>query len=136
MKEDENGRKKAVIDKDICLGCGVCARNCPTKAIQLKRRKEQVITPVNSTHRFVLQAIEKGTLPNLIFDNQAFANHRALAAALGAILELSPVKQALASKQLKSVYLDKLLSMQEERKQKKRDARQRGEREEKGGASR
>ena len=46
------------------------------------------------------------------------------------------MKQALASKQLKSVYLDKLLSMQEERKQKKRDARQRGEREEKGGASR
>ena len=136
MKEGENGRKKAVIDKDICLGCGVCARNCPTKAIQLKRRKEQVITPVNSTHRFVLQAIEKGTLPNLIFDNQAFANHRALAAALGAILELSPVKQALASKQLKSVYLDKLLSMQEERKQKKRDAERRGECEEKGGASR
>ena len=42
--------------------------------------------------------------------------------ALSAILELSPVKQALASKQLKSVYLDRLLSMQEERKQKKRDA--------------
>ena len=70
----------------------------------------------------MLQAIEKGTLANLIFDNQAFANHRALAAALSAILELSPVKQALASKQLKSVYLDRLLSMQEERKQKKRDA--------------
>ena len=122
MKEGGNGKKKAVLDPDICLGCGVCARNCSVKAITMKRRIQQVITPVNSTHRFVLQAIEKGTLANLIFDNQAFANHRALAAALSAILELSPVKQALASKQLKSVYLDRLLSMQEERKQKKRDA--------------
>jgi hypothetical protein len=72
----------------------------------------QVITPVNSTHRFVLQAIEKGTLQNLVFDNQAFANHRALAAVFGAILRLPPMKQALASRQFKSVYLDRLLSQQ------------------------
>ena len=99
-----------VIDGEICLGCGVCARNCPTKAISLERRPIQVITPVNSTHRFVLQAIEKGTLQNLIFDNQAFANHRAMAAVFGTILKLPPLKQALASKQFKSVYLDRLLS--------------------------
>ena len=104
--------KHPVVDKDICLGCGVCARNCPTKAIVLKRRPVQVITPVNSTHRFVLQAIEKGTLQNLIFDNQAFASHRAMAAVFGTILKLPPVKQAMASKQFKSVYLDNLLSRQ------------------------
>lgn len=103
--------KKAVVDKDICLGCGVCARNCAFHAIELKRRSKHIITPVNSTHRFVLQAIEKGTLQNLIFDNQAFANHRAMAAVFGTILKLPPIKQALASKQLKSIYLDKLLSM-------------------------
>ena len=118
MEEGENGKKKAVVDQDICLGCGVCARNCSAKAIELKRRKEQIITPVNSTHRFVLQAIEKGTLQNLIFDNQAFASHRAMAAVFGAILGLSPVKQALASKQLKSVYLDKLLSLQKKGRKK------------------
>ncbi len=105
----------ARIDTEICLGCGVCARNCPTKAIELKRRPIQVITPVNSTHRFVLQAIEKGTLQNLVFDNQAFSNHRAMAAVFGTILKLPPVKQALASRQFKSVYLDKLLSMQKKR---------------------
>ena len=81
MEEGENGKKKAAVNREICLGCGVCARNCAVKAIELKRRPEQIITPVNSTHRFVLQAIEKGTLQNLIFDNQAFANHRAMAAA-------------------------------------------------------
>ena len=110
MEEGENGKKKAAVNREICLGCGVCARNCAVKAIELQRRPEQIITPVNSTHRFVLQAIEKGTLQNLIFDNQAFANHRAMAAVFASILELPPVKQALASKQLKSVYLDRLLS--------------------------
>ncbi len=122
MEEGDNAdpakKRLPVIDEEICLGCGVCARNCPTKAIQLEKRPIQIITPVNSTHRFVLQAIEKGTLQNLIFDNQAFANHRAMAAVFGTILKLPPLKQALASKQFKSVYLDKLLSKQKEKQDK------------------
>ena len=104
-----------MVDKDICLGCGVCVRNCPVSAIRLEKRPGQIITPVNSTHRFVLQAIEKGTLQNLIFDNEAFANHRALAAVFGTILKLPPIKQAMASRQFKSIYLDKLLSAQIEK---------------------
>ena len=111
IKESKKkGKKRAVVDTDICLGCGVCASRCPNGSLKLERRPVQVITPVNSTHRFVLQAIEKGTLQNLVFDNQAFANHRAMAAVFGVILNLPPLKQALASKQFKSVYLDKLLS--------------------------
>ena len=47
-------------------------------------------------------AIERGKLQNLIFDNQALASHRAMAAILGVILRLPPVKQALASRQLRS----------------------------------
>ena len=109
-------KRRPVIDESICLGCGVCARNCPKKAITLQRRPIEVITPVNSTHRFVLQAIEKGTLQNLVFDNQAFANHRAMAAVFGTILKLPPLKQGLASKQFKSVYLDHLLSAQKRQK--------------------
>ena len=27
--------KKPVIDESICLGCGICARNCPGKTILL-----------------------------------------------------------------------------------------------------
>ena len=110
-------KRRPFIDESICLGCGVCARNCPKKAITLQRRPIEVITPVNSTHRFVLQAIEKGTLQNLVFDNQAFANHRAMAAVFGTILKLPPLKQALASKQFKSVYLDHLLSAQKRQKE-------------------
>ena len=110
MSKDKEGKKVAQIDKEVCLGCGVCVRSCPANAIELVGRAARVITPVNSTHRFVLQAIEKGTLQNLIFDNQAFANHRAMAAVLGVILKLPPIKQMMASKQFKSIYLDKVLS--------------------------
>ncbi len=116
MSKNKDGKAVAQVDKEVCLGCGVCVRSCPKDAIQLERRKVQVITPVNSTHRFVLQAIEKGTLQNLIFDNQAFANHRAMAAVLGVILKLPPIKQVMASKQFKSIYLDKLITKMSEKK--------------------
>ena len=122
VKESASGGRIArfgEVDEEICLGCGVCARNCPTKAIRLERRPVQIITPVNSTHRFVLQAIEKGTLQNLVFDNQAFASHRAMAALFSTILRLPPLKQAMASRQFKSVYLDRLLSMQKKYPQRK-----------------
>ena len=120
VQDGQKKKKRPVVDTEICLGCGVCASRCPNGSLKLERRPVQVITPVNSTHRFVLQAIEKGTLQNLIFDNQAFANHRAMAAVFGVILNLPPLKQALASKQFKSVYLDKLLSSAVNKSRKKK----------------
>ncbi|NME81570.1 4Fe-4S binding protein [Clostridium sp. SM-530-WT-3G] len=102
-------KKHASVNKDICLGCGVCVKNCPVGAIKLERRKEQVITPVTTVHRVVLAAIEKGQLQNLIFDNSAYKSHKAMAAILAVILKLPPVHKLMASKQMKSVYLAKLL---------------------------
>ena len=101
--------KKVKINTEICRGCGICVRECLNKSITLEKRKEQIITPVNSVHRIVLMAIEKGKLQNLIFDNQAFISHRVMAAILGAILKMPPVKRLMASKQMKSIYLEKLL---------------------------
>ncbi len=105
-----NGSGTARLNEEICLGCGVCVRNCAKKALRLVPRPERVITPVNTAHRVVLMAIERGTLQHLVFDNQAHANHRAMAAILGVILKLPPLKQILASRQMKSRYLDRLLS--------------------------
>ncbi len=102
--------KKAKVDENMCLGCGICVRNCHKKSIYLKHREKEIITPANTTHRIVLQAIEKGKLQELIFDNKALFSHRAMAAVLSAILKLPPIKRAMASKQMKSIYLDKLLS--------------------------
>jgi Na+-translocating ferredoxin:NAD+ oxidoreductase RNF subunit RnfB len=104
-------RKKAHVDESICLGCGVCVRTCTKQALALKPRRERVITPVNSVHRVVSMAVERGDLQNLIFDNQVLASHRALAAVLGAILKMPPVHRAMASQQMKSRYLLRLLEL-------------------------
>ena len=64
---------------------------------------------MNGTHRAVVMAIERGKLQNLIFDNQVLWSHRAMAGVLGVILKLPPIKQALASEQLKSRYLERLI---------------------------
>jgi len=74
----------------------------------MQPRGKRVITPVNSTHKAVLMAIERGKLQNLIFDNQVLWSHRALAAMLGVILKLPPVKRTLASEQIGSRYLGAL----------------------------
>ncbi|HOC43876.1 MAG TPA: 4Fe-4S dicluster domain-containing protein [Thermoanaerobaculales bacterium] len=103
-------RKLARLDTDICLGCGVCVPACPEHGLKLTPRAERVITPVDSVHRTVVMAIERGMLQDLVFDNRTLASHRAMAAVLGAILRLPPLKQALASRQLKSRYLEALLA--------------------------
>ena len=105
-------RKKAKLDREICLGCGICLSGCDKKAIELRSRSERVITPVNSVHRIVVMAIERGKLQNLIFDNQIIFSHRAMAAVLGVILKLPPLKQFLASQQFKSRYLVSLIRRQ------------------------
>jgi len=105
-------KKKALLNSDICLGCGVCVSNCPVNSIELTQRAQRVITPINSAHRIVLMAIERGTLQHLVFDNQAHLNHRVMAAILGVILKLPPVKQIMASRQMKSRYLENLLARQ------------------------
>jgi len=111
----KKNQKAAGLTEDICLGCGVCVRACPTGALKMVPRPERVITPVNSTHRVVLMAIERGKLQNLIFDNQYHFSHRAMAAILGVILKLPPVKQVMASSQMKSRYLTTLIEAYEKR---------------------
>jgi ferredoxin len=103
-------KKKAKLDENICLGCAVCVRVCKTKSLRLDSRPERIITPLNSTHKAVLMAIERGKLQNFIFDNQALVSHRAMAAVLGVILKLPPLKQAMASKQMRSRYLETLIA--------------------------
>lgn len=103
-------KKIAKVNEEICLGCGVCVKACPEDNIELFSRPERVITPINSVHRAVVMAIERGKLQNLIFDNRVLWSHRALAAVLGVILKLPPIKQAMASKQMKSRYLETLIS--------------------------
>ena len=105
-------RAAARLDEDVCLGCGVCVRACTREAIALKERAARVITPLNNAHRYVLMATERGKLQELIFDNRVLWHHRALAALLGSVLKLEPVKRRLAQRQLKSRYLEAMAARQ------------------------
>ena len=102
--------KAAKLDEDHCLGCGVCVSSCSRGAIRLKRRAKRVLTPANTAHRVVMMAIERGQLAELLVDGQSSYGHRAVAGILGAVLKLPPLKQALASRQVKSRYLERLLA--------------------------
>ena len=101
-------RKIAKVNADVCLGCGVCARVCPTQSINLTSRPERVLTPFNAAHRTVLMALERGKLQDVIFDNRVLWSHHALSTLLGVLLKLPPLKQAMASEQMRSTYLDAL----------------------------
>ncbi len=103
-------RRKAVLNEDRCLGCGICARTCSAKSIMLKSRLQRVLTPLNGVHKAVVMATERGKLQNLIFDNRVLFSHRALAAVLGVLLKLPPIKQVMASDQIKSRYFEQLVS--------------------------
>ena len=102
-------KRRAELDASVCLGCGVCTRVCPTDGLHLEARAERVVTPVDTLHRTVLMAIERGRLADCIFDNRALASHRAMAAILGVILRLPPTKQVLATQQMRSRYLVSIL---------------------------
>ena len=102
-------RKKALLNEERCLGCGLCVRNCNTKSIILKSRAKRVLTPLNGVHKAVVMAVERGKLQHLIFDNRVLFSHRALAAVLGTLLKFPPIKQAVASRQIKSRYFEHVI---------------------------
>ncbi len=102
-------RKVARIDERICLGCGLCVRRCGKKALRLIARAQRVITPLDSAHRVVVMAVERGKLQDILFDNRVLWSHRALAAVAGVILRLPPLQRAMASRQFKSRWLEVLI---------------------------
>ena len=107
----EARKKIARLDETRCLGCGLCVRSCSrTGSLRLESRPRRVLTPLNSAHRVVIMALERGKLQELIFDNRMLWHHRALAAVFGVILRLPPLKRALAAEQVKSRYLEALIT--------------------------
>jgi len=103
--QETKRKRDAVIDTTICLGCGVCALKCPTGACKLTKREQRVIPPENTFERIMLHSLEKGTLQNLLFDDPGRIDQTFLRIFIGAFLKLPPIKKALLSDTLRSVFL-------------------------------
>ncbi|AGL03373.1 4Fe-4S binding protein [Desulfoscipio gibsoniae] len=102
------GKRLALVDESICLGCGVCAARCVHGALQLKKRRQRVLPPETTFERNILACLEKGTLPNYIFDDPGAVTHRVMRGILGGILKLPPVKKALVGDLFRSTFLNVL----------------------------
>jgi ferredoxin len=97
--------ERAIVNEKLCLGCGVCALECTTESMKLVPRAQRVLTPEDTFERVMLQALEHGTLQNLLFDNPQSASHGFMRAFVGGFLRLPPVKKSLMSDTLRSRFL-------------------------------
>ncbi len=100
IKSNKNGAPE--INNSVCLGCGVCALKCSTGALRLVKRETRVFHPENTFERVILQALERGTLQNLIFDNPQSISHSFMRGVIGGFFRLSPIKRSLMSETLRS----------------------------------
>ncbi|HUM03656.1 MAG TPA: 4Fe-4S dicluster domain-containing protein [Thermoanaerobaculia bacterium] len=108
-------RRTVRFQESACLGCGVCVPTCRPGALRLVRRGRRTIPPLDTVHRTVVMALERGQLADLLFDDRTLTSHRILGSVLGAVLKLPPVKRALASEQVKSRYVGALIARAEAR---------------------
>jgi len=74
----------------------------------MERRKLTHFTPKDSFERIVITAINNGKLQNLIFDNRDLWTHKMLRRLIQVIFSLKPAKRALATKQLRSKFINNM----------------------------
>jgi len=99
---------RPVVDRELCIGCGVCTLRCKAGAMKLHKRAQRVLHPETTFERVILQCLERGTLQNQLFDNPARMTHAFARACLGGFLRLKPVKRALMGEVLRSRFLGAL----------------------------
>lgn len=102
-------KKMAVVNQELCLGCAVCHRECRADALTLDPIGERVYTPETMMEKMMRQAIEKGKIQNMLFDDHTKVTHRILGTFLGSMLNLPPAKRLLASEQVKSKFVRLML---------------------------
>ncbi len=99
----------AVVDAERCIGCGVCVPRCRKDALKLERRPQRVFVPQTTVRRVAIMALERGKLADLLIDTDGPIPVRAFAGLLSTIANLPPVKQRVASSQLRSRFVDAML---------------------------
>lgn len=99
------------VDVDRCIGCGVCVLACNKNgAMHMERRAAQPRVPAAAIERIVRTALERGKLPDLLFDEGASRGSRFMNRMVRGLCALAPVERALASEQLRSRFVRFALS--------------------------
>ncbi len=107
--EDPGGRKRALLDETLCLGCGACCSACKAGGASMKHRLQKTYTPETIFDKIVAMAIERGKLAELIFENPEKLSHRALGRIISIVEQSSTFKAAMAIKPLHSIFLNTLV---------------------------
>jgi Fe-S-cluster-containing hydrogenase component 2 len=56
--------EKAVVNADRCIGCGLCAIDCPSESIRLVPKEGALkVPPKNSAEQMLAMAKMRGVLP-------------------------------------------------------------------------
>lgn len=98
------------VDADRCIGCGVCASACKRDAMSMEPRAERPTVPQNGLERVLRQAMERGRLNHLLFDEGASRGATFLNQAMHALGRLPGAQRALASEQVRSRFVRAALS--------------------------
>lgn len=91
------GELKAEIDQGICLGCGICYRFCNKFALHLVKRDRKVITPETNMEKFIVMALERGKLQDMLFNEIYSKTNSLFRTFFGSILKRDSVKKFLLS---------------------------------------
>lgn len=103
-------RLHAEVDEAICLGCGLCERECRHDALRMAAREPRLVTPEGTLERILVQAFERGKLQHLLFDDQEGVPLLVLNRLAGAVLRMTPVRRSLLSRRLRSRFIGFLAS--------------------------
>jgi Na+-translocating ferredoxin:NAD+ oxidoreductase RNF subunit RnfB len=102
-------KRRGVVNSELCLGCGVCHRECEFDAMEIVPLPSRIHTPETMMEKLLIQAIDRGKLQNMLFDDPDRVSHRTLNTFFGALLNLSPAKKLLANQQVKSKVIQFML---------------------------
>jgi hypothetical protein len=107
-KLDAMADKGLVLDSEIGGETKYCLP--PTLVGLFEFSMIRVIVPENTIARTLMMSVENSTLQHLLIDRHASMGSAAIAAFIGAILNLPPAKQLPAPKSIKSRFVQFLAS--------------------------